>query len=123
MAGTDTIRIPVSGMTCAACSARVQRALQKQDGVADASVNLMMKTATVEYDPTTVTPNRLIEAIRDTGGSDNAFEPEFAPARLGEIERSCLAVGKARDVLGWQSSTNVREGIAQTLASVAAPSA
>ena len=45
----------------------------------------------------------LIDAIRDAGGADNAFEPEFAPARLGEIERSCLAVGKARDVLGWQA--------------------
>ena len=65
----------------------------------------------------------LIDAVRAAGGADNAFEPEFAPARLGEIERSCLAVGKAREVLGWQSSTNVREGIARTLASVAAPSA
>ena len=36
---TDSIRIPVSGMTCAACSARVQRALEKQPGVADANVN------------------------------------------------------------------------------------
>jgi Cu+-exporting ATPase len=41
------VRIPISGMTCAACSSRVQRALQKQPGVADANVNLMMKTATV----------------------------------------------------------------------------
>src|SRR3712207_1507482 len=37
----------------------------------------------------------LIDAFKAAGVSD--FEPEFAEARLGELERSCLAVGKARD--------------------------
>jgi Cu+-exporting ATPase len=64
---TETIRIPVTGMTCAACSSRVQRTLQKEAGVADANVNLMMKTATVHFDPSTTSPERLVEAIRDTG--------------------------------------------------------
>ena len=53
---STSIRIPVSGMTCAACSARVQRALEKHPGVENANVNLMMKTATVSYDPSTVAP-------------------------------------------------------------------
>ena len=43
----STIRIPVSGMTCAACQSRVQRTLQQQPGVSDAAVNLMMHSATV----------------------------------------------------------------------------
>lgn len=64
---TESIRIPVSGMTCAACSARVQRTLEKQAGVADANVNLMMKTATVRFDPGTVSPEQLVDAIRETG--------------------------------------------------------
>ena len=72
----DTIRIPVSGMTCASCSARVQRTLQKEPGVADASVNLMMKTATVTYDPATVSPERLVDAIRDTGYGAELASPE-----------------------------------------------
>ena len=42
-----TIRIPVSGMTCAACQSRVQRTLQQEPGVSDAAVNLMMKSATI----------------------------------------------------------------------------
>ena len=63
----DTIRIPVSGMTCAACQARVQRTLQKQPGVDDAVVNLMMENATVTYDPDAITPDRLVAAIRETG--------------------------------------------------------
>jgi Cu+-exporting ATPase len=75
-AGTETIRIPVSGMTCAACSSRVQRTLQKQGGVADASVNLMMKTATVTYDPATVSPERLVDAIRETGYGAELASPD-----------------------------------------------
>ena len=64
----------------------------------------------------------LIDAMRVAGGaSDGEFEPEFADARLGEIQRSCLAVGRAREVLGWQAKVNVREGVAKTLAAVNAP--
>ncbi|MCC6431911.1 MAG: heavy-metal-associated domain-containing protein, partial [Gemmatimonadaceae bacterium] len=58
----ETIRIPVSGMTCAACSARVQRTLQKQPGVSDANVNLMMKSATITFDPKAVSPASLVNA-------------------------------------------------------------
>jgi UDP-glucose 4-epimerase len=60
----------------------------------------------------------LIDAIRDAGDGSNPFEPEFAEARLGELQRSSLAVGKAEEVLGWKASTSVREGIAKTLAAV-----
>ena len=59
--------IPVSGMTCAACSARVQRTLQKTPGVTAANVNLMTGSATVDFDPVATTPDRLVEAIRATG--------------------------------------------------------
>ncbi|MFL5581880.1 MAG: heavy metal translocating P-type ATPase [Gemmatimonadaceae bacterium] len=89
----ETLRIPVTGMTCAACSARVQRTLQKQAGVSDANVNLMMKTATVRYDPAAVTPDRLVEAIRATGyGAElaspdqTAFEEQAARDRAQDEE-------------------------------------
>ncbi len=64
---TETIDIPVSGMTCAACSARIQRALEQEPGVEAASVNLMLKNAAVGYDPAATSPERLVEAIRRTG--------------------------------------------------------
>src|SRR5215210_2181006 len=63
----DTSSIPVSGMTCAACSARVQRALERVPGVSAANVNLMTGSATVEFDAETVAPEQLVEAIRATG--------------------------------------------------------
>src|SRR4051794_24568909 len=74
-AGERTIRIPVSGMTCAACQARVQRTLQRQPGVVDAGVNLMMHDATVRYAPSAVSPEQLVAAIRDTG-----YGAELPPA-------------------------------------------
>src|SRR5215213_8415802 len=83
--GERTIRIPVSGMTCAACQARVQRTLQKQPGVVDAGVNLMMHDATVRYSPDAVSPEQLVAAIRETGygaelppAVEDAFEEQAA---------------------------------------------
>ena len=63
----DSISFPVTGMTCAACQARVQRALASEPGVIDASVNLLTNSAAVRYDPATVKPLRLVEAVRATG--------------------------------------------------------
>ena len=64
---SDTATIPVSGMTCAACSARVQRTLERVPGVSSASVNLMTGSATVDFDAEATTPEQLVEAIRATG--------------------------------------------------------
>ncbi len=61
------ITLPVSGMTCAACQARVQRALTKAPGVADATVNLLMNSATVSFDPAATTPEAIVDTIRGTG--------------------------------------------------------
>src|SRR5512147_2472747 len=61
------VEIPVSGMTCAACQARVQRTLSRQPGVRDAAVNLMTRTASVTYDPASASPQALVDAIRSTG--------------------------------------------------------
>jgi Cu+-exporting ATPase len=73
---TETLRIPVTGMTCAACQSRVQRTLNKTTGVVDASVNLMMGNATVQYDPAATTPEALVESIRATGYGAELTPPE-----------------------------------------------
>lgn len=59
--------IPVSGMTCAACEARVQKTLRQAPGVKDASVNLMMANATVTFDESATSTDKLVNAIRETG--------------------------------------------------------
>jgi Cu+-exporting ATPase len=61
------LAIEVSGMTCAACQARVQRVLEKTDGVTEATVSLMTNSATVHFDPAVVDAAALVEHIRKTG--------------------------------------------------------
>ena len=67
MTSEQSVTIPISGMTCAACQARVQRALTKAPGVQAASVNLMTNTAAVSYDASVSSPQALVETIRATG--------------------------------------------------------
>jgi P-type Cu+ transporter len=81
---TTTIEIPVDGMTCAACQATVQRALQRAPGVRDASVHLMLKSATVEFDPTATSPAQLVDVIRETGYE--ADVPDAAAQQVGGDE-------------------------------------
>ena len=81
-----TITIPVGGMTCAACQASVQRALGREPGVVDASVNLMMQSAAVTYDPSLTDPDGLVAAIRRSG-----YEAELPTVT------DAFAVEEARD--------------------------
>lgn len=65
--GRAQARLSIGGMTCAACQARVQRTLRQGLGVFDASVNLLMKTAVVTFDPSATSPERLAALVRDVG--------------------------------------------------------
>src|ERR687886_1192270 len=88
------VTIPVSGMTCAACQARVQRALQKAPGVDDATVNLLLNSAVVTYDPSATTPEQLVETIRGTGYG--AALPPSGPDGRGVVAQA-LAEEDAQD--------------------------
>ena len=79
---TESVTINVDGMVCAACQSHVQRALDKTHGVAQAAVNLMTGQAVVRFDPQTVAPAALLEAIRDTG-----YEAELPRAGLTALEQ------------------------------------
>jgi Cu+-exporting ATPase len=95
----DSISFPVTGMTCAACQARVQRALAAEPGVIDASVNLLTNTAAVRYDSGTVAPERLIDAVRATGydaelprADENPLLPDSAQESAEASEARSLAI-------------------------------
>src|SRR5688572_10060810 len=85
--GATRIGLSVSGMTCAACQATVQRALSKQPGVLNASVNLMTETAAVTFDPSVTTPDAIVGAIQRVG-----YEAEIPPT-----ERDLAAVQEELD--------------------------
>jgi Cu+-exporting ATPase len=63
----NTETLSVGGMTCAACSARVERALRKLEGIESAAVNLATEKATVVYNPQTVRLSAIKEAIVNAG--------------------------------------------------------
>src|SRR4051812_31654688 len=99
------IAIPVSGMHCAACSARVQKALLATPGVQDAAVNLMMNDATVTFDPAVASPAELVDAIQATGYGaalptqpsadvdEAAVRDEAQRAELSDLKRKAVASG------------------------------
>ena len=62
-----TETLSVGGMTCAACSARVERAIRKLEGVENAAVNLATEKATVIYDPRVLRLSAIREAVIRAG--------------------------------------------------------
>ncbi len=72
------VTIPVGGMTCASCSAAVERALKKAPGVLSASVNLATEKAQVSYDPGKVRLSELKDAIRKAGYEALAIDTAVA---------------------------------------------
>jgi Cu+-exporting ATPase len=64
---TETVTLPVLGMTCASCVMRIEDALAGMDGVISAAVNLATERVTIVYSPTEVTPQELKKTIRDSG--------------------------------------------------------
>ena len=63
----EKLNLKISGMTCAACSARIEKVLSKTDGLEHVSVNLATEKAALEYDPSKVSPQDVIDKILKTG--------------------------------------------------------
>jgi len=57
----------VTGMTCAACSAAVERAVGKVEGVSSVTVNLLSNSMVVEYDENLLEPSQIVTAVSDAG--------------------------------------------------------
>ncbi|MCK2199766.1 heavy metal translocating P-type ATPase [Corynebacterium callunae] len=76
-----TVDLGVTGMTCTSCSARVERKLNKLEGVT-ASVNYATESAQVSYDPSLVAPEQLIKTVE--GAGYGAFSMTSTPAQEEE---------------------------------------
>ncbi|MFS1514122.1 heavy metal translocating P-type ATPase [Chengkuizengella sp. SCS-71B] len=59
--------IQITGMTCAACANRIEKGLQKIEGVSEANVNFTLEKANVSYDPTKVNYNQLEQKVEKLG--------------------------------------------------------
>ena len=79
----------VTGMTCSACAARVERAVKKMEGTADVSVNLLTNTMTLAYDEAAANPAAIIAAVEDAGygaSVKGAASTQAAPQAGGSSE-------------------------------------
>src|SRR5687767_12500103 len=87
----------VKGMTCAACAARVQKALSATPGVTEVGVNLAMNKATIAHDPS-VEAARLAEAV-DAAGYELVTEPAPDPDGAAPASDATATAGAGRRVV------------------------
>ena len=88
----------VTGMTCAACSAHVEKAVSQLQGVDSVAVNLMLGSMLVDYDPAQVTAQAIVSAVENGGyGAKPAADAEKQDTRRAQEE----ALGRMRRRLVW----------------------
>ncbi|MGI6238512.1 MAG: heavy metal translocating P-type ATPase [Christensenellales bacterium] len=85
------VTIPIEGMTCAACSQRVEKALSKLEGVERASVNIATERASVTYDPQAIRLSAIRAAIEKAG-----YEPLEIEQSAAQDEDRTRKVREAR---------------------------
>ncbi|POA97791.1 heavy metal translocating P-type ATPase [Chromobacterium sinusclupearum] len=92
---TQSLTLPVSGMSCAACAARIEKQLNRLPGV-DAAVSFASESAQLRYDPAQANPQQLVAAIERCG-----FAVPRQSMRLGIGGMSCAAcAARLEKVLG-----------------------
>ncbi|MBM4763306.1 heavy metal translocating P-type ATPase [Bacillus sp. B15-48] len=87
---TEKAEFDITGMTCAACSTRIEKGLNKLDGVSNASVNLALETANIEYNSSVLSKNDILKKIEALGYGASLKEDnqqEKTDIRQQEIER------------------------------------
>ncbi|MEW5958196.1 MAG: heavy metal translocating P-type ATPase [Chloroflexota bacterium] len=101
----ETFQVKIGGMSCSFCVASITKALERMDGVQEASVNLAHEEALIEYDPTQITPIQLKETLLDLGYTVRdaqkvrTFEEEEAELRR-ERHNLLLAAGFSAIAVG-----------------------
>ena len=57
----------ITGMTCSACSARVEKSVAKLDGVQEVAVNLLKNSMVASYDETILNTDQIVQAVVKSG--------------------------------------------------------
>ncbi len=81
-----TLTLPVEGMTCASCVARVEKALKKIDGIGEVNVNLATEKVTVSFNPSQTGISKFTEVVEDAGYKLLPPEEEKGSAANEEFE-------------------------------------
>ncbi len=84
----NEVTIPVIGMTCASCVNRIERFLNRADGVAEATVNLASERATVRFDPALIDRDAIVKTIESAGYEVAAEQAAGGVTDAGAAERA-----------------------------------
>ena len=84
MTETKQVVLPVTGMTCANCVATIERSVKKMDGVQNAVVNLASERAVVDFNPTALSLDTIIQRIEKSGYGIASGELEFEVKHIGD---------------------------------------
>ena len=76
-----TRKYDVTGMSCAACSARIEKVVGKLEGVKSVTVNLLMNNMTVDFDEQMLSNEQIIQSVVDAGYGASLPKAENAPAQ------------------------------------------
>lgn len=83
---TEKAEFDITGMTCAACSARIEKGLNKLDGVLKANVNLALEKATVEYNAAVLAPSGIINKVENLGYGASVKEDKTEASDHRQLE-------------------------------------
>ena len=81
----------VTGMTCSACSARIEKNINKTEGILEANVNLLSNSMTVKYDESVLNESDIIKVVQDTGYGASSSVAKISSAKNDNIKSDAQA--------------------------------
>ncbi len=103
----EIIQLPIVGMTCASCVHRIERFVNRVDGVTEATVNLATEQARVAFDPATTSVTTITAAVEAAG-----YEVAAAPSRDAAADDGSAARDAGLRQLGWRALISLGIGLA-----------
>ncbi|NLZ28821.1 MAG: heavy metal translocating P-type ATPase, partial [Firmicutes bacterium] len=100
-----TITIPVTGMSCAACSARVEKGLLSLSGVSSANINPLAGKGTINYDPDKIEPRQMVERVAELGFGVPAMQQELLITGMSCAACSARVEDRLNSLPGVQGAT------------------
>ncbi|MDD2973045.1 MAG: heavy metal translocating P-type ATPase [Lachnospiraceae bacterium] len=90
----------ITGMTCSACSSRVEKCVSKLEGIEKVSVNLLTNSMQIEYDPQKLDQDKIISTVEDAGygasiagiNAESSGENHTSSQKTGKMEKENVAV-------------------------------
>ena len=101
----------VTGMSCAACSARVEKAVSKVPGVTSCSVSLLTNSMGVEGSA----GEQAVIAAVEAACAKEAVK-EYLPMQPGDVYQTNADTSALQRDMGYKPSKDIREGIRETVA-------